>query len=93
MNISALNSFPPVSTAQTAPVEPQLQAGQRRELIQAIKAVNTASLFGQENELTYVLDRNTRRAVARLVNRETHEVVQQIPDEYVLRLAEELRRS
>ena len=27
----------------------------------------------------------------RIVNRNTHEVVQQIPDEYVLRLAEESR--
>jgi uncharacterized FlaG/YvyC family protein len=42
-------------------------------------------LFGHDNELTFVLDRASRRAVVRIVNRDTHEVIQQIPAEYVLR--------
>jgi uncharacterized FlaG/YvyC family protein len=93
MDISALSNLPAVNSAHTAPAEPNPQAPERRELIQAIKAVNAAGVFGQDNELTFVLDRGSRRAVARLVNRQTHEVVQQIPAEYVLRLAEEIKGS
>ncbi len=52
--------------------------------------MNAAELLGQDNELSFVVDRNTRRAVVRIVNRETREVIRQIPDEYVLRLAEEI---
>ena len=85
----------------TAPVEsplPRQAAEDQRTLIHAVKAVNAAGLLGQDNlgqdnELTFVLDRSTRRAVVRIVNRETREVVDQIPNEYVLRMAEELKRS
>jgi uncharacterized FlaG/YvyC family protein len=63
----------------------------RRNLIQSVKAVNASEFFGQENELTFIVDRATRRAVVRLVSRKTGEVVEQIPAEYVLRMAEELK--
>jgi uncharacterized FlaG/YvyC family protein len=62
----------------------------RRELMLAVKAVNQAGLFGQ-NELTFVIDPKTRRTVVRIVNRETREVVDQIPEKYVLDLAEEIK--
>lgn len=72
-------------TAAPSPV-----AEDRRALIQAIRAVNAAELYGQENELSFVFDRETQRPVVRIVDRKTREVVQQIPSEHVLRLAEEL---
>jgi uncharacterized FlaG/YvyC family protein len=40
-----------------------------------------------------VVDRASRRAIVRIVDKQTHEVINQIPAEYVLRLAEELTRS
>lgn len=64
---------------------------ENREVILAVRAINAADLFGEENELTFVLDRETRRALVRIVNRKTKELVRQIPAEYVLRMAEELR--
>ena len=63
---------------------------ERRELIHAVRAVNAAELFGQNNELTFVLDRQTHRPLLRIVDRKTKEVVRQIPPEQVLRLAEDL---
>jgi len=91
MNIDAIQqaaSQPLAAAALAAPVE---KFPQHRELIQAVKAVNVADLFGQDSELTFVLDRETHRPLVRLVDRNTNEVIRQIPPEYVLRIAAELR--
>jgi uncharacterized FlaG/YvyC family protein len=60
------------------------------ELPQAVKAVNAAKLFGQDAELSFVMDREAKRLVVRLVNRDTRKVIRQVPAEEVLRTAEEL---
>jgi uncharacterized FlaG/YvyC family protein len=89
-----ISSIPHLSAPASAPAEaftPRPPNPDQRALVQAVKAVNAIEMFGQDNELTFFLDRNTHRAVVRIVNRNTHEVVQQIPSEYVLRLAEESR--
>jgi flagellar protein FlaG len=88
LNVSSIGS------QLSTPAEPtpahQVSAEQRT-LIHAVKAVNAAELYGHDNQLTYVVDRQTKRTVVRIVNRETGELVDQIPEEYVLRLAEELK--
>ncbi len=68
---------------------PTESAASQRHLIQAVKAVNGAELFGQDSELTFVLDQRTHRALVRVVNKRTHEVMMQIPPERVLKMAEE----
>ena len=68
----------------------QIQA-ENRDIIQAVRAVNASAELGNDNELTFSLDRQTRRTVIKIVNRTTKEVVGQIPNEQVLRLAEDLR--
>ena len=68
-------------------------AAQNRELIQAVKSVNSAQHFGMENELTFVMDRHTQRPVIRVVNIKTKEVIQQIPPKYLLELAKRTRGS
>jgi uncharacterized FlaG/YvyC family protein len=70
----------------------QIQA-ENREVIQAVRAVNASVKLGDNNELTFSLDRHTRRPVIKIVNRKTNEVVAQIPNEQVLRLAEYLKVS
>lgn len=72
---------------QTADVE---RAAENRELIQAVKAVNGAELFGSNSELRFAVDRYTQRPVIQLVDRETRDVIRQIPPEYVLSLAQDL---
>jgi len=77
-----------------APVSPTPEiAAQNRELIQAVKSVNAAEYFGMDNELTFVLDRQTLRPVIRVVNSKTKAVIQQIPSEYVLEMAKRARDS
>jgi uncharacterized FlaG/YvyC family protein len=66
-------------------------AASQRQLIQAVKAVNGAELYGQDSELTFVFDRQTHKPLVRIVNKSTREVMMQIPPEYVLRMAEEAK--
>ncbi len=67
----------------------QIQAA-NREVIQAVRAVNASDKLGDKNELTFSLDRHSRRPIVKIVNRDTKEVVEQIPSEQVLLLAESL---
>ncbi len=90
MDIAALQRITQ-DLAATSPVLPPEKLAERRELIQAVKALNAADLFGQESELLFQMDRESHRFVIRMVDRRTGEVVEQVPPEYVLRLARELR--
>lgn len=65
-------------------------AARNRQVLAALKALNQAQLIGEHNEFTFVLDRATRRLTIQIVNRTTKEVVEQIPAEYVLQVAEAL---
>lgn len=69
----------------------QQQVTERRELVKAIKAINATEFFGENYELTFVLDRETHRPLMRIIDRQTKEVIRQLPPEYTLRLAEEIR--
>lgn len=90
MNVVPLhNVSQAVAPAEVAPSPDQAAAN--RDAIEAVHAVNGAELFGQDSELTFSLDRATQRAIIRIVNRKTNEVIRQIPAEYVMRLAEALR--
>lgn len=91
MDISPIDPARTINAQVQQPAPPQ-QMAERQQLIQAVKEVNRSEMLGQENELTFVFDRNTRKALVRVVNRQTNEVVLQIPPEYVLRMAEELKR-
>ncbi len=69
----------------------QQLATERRELVKAIKAINATEFFGENYELTFILDKETHRPLMRIIDRETREVIRQLPPEYTLRLAEEIR--
>ncbi|HUJ23794.1 MAG TPA: flagellar protein FlaG [Bryobacteraceae bacterium] len=65
------------------------QASERRQLLQAVKTVNESGQLGR-NQLVFMVDSQTHRPIIRVEDRETHEVVLQIPPEYVLRLAQDM---
>jgi flagellar protein FlaG len=92
MEIAPMQRPGPLLAVQTAPVDTQ-RAAENREVIQAVKAVNAAEMFGTNSELTFLVDRMTQRPVIRLVDKETRDVIRQIPPEYVLRMAEDLTHS
>jgi uncharacterized FlaG/YvyC family protein len=88
MEFGSVSTIHPAITA-AQPVADE-QKVENRKLIKAVKALNATELFGQNNELTFMLDRETRRPLVRIVNRETREVVRQIPAEHALRMANDL---
>jgi uncharacterized FlaG/YvyC family protein len=90
MNISSIPQLPAPASALTDSGLAQASSEQHvstQALIQAVKAVNSVALFGPENEVTFVKDRDTNRLVTRVVNRDSRELVTQIPSEQILRMA------
>jgi uncharacterized FlaG/YvyC family protein len=93
MNITSLQATArsPAAFSQGSQVSVQ-EAAQRRQLLQAANSVNESGVLGQ-NQLEFLLDRQTHQAVIRVVDRATKEVISQIPPEYVLELAQNLGTS
>lgn len=83
VKINPLMNIVNVAPAESVPVE---QRAAHREVIAAIRQVNESGLLGN-SELRFSLDRETHRPVIRIVDRETKEVIRQVPPEYVLQLA------
>lgn len=90
--VDVVHSVSQPVAAVAAPV-PSERLAEQRDLIQAVKALNSAELFGQNSELTFVMDRETRRPVVRIIDRNTNELIRQIPPEYVLRMAADLKTT
>jgi uncharacterized FlaG/YvyC family protein len=88
MEISSVKpaGFSPFETSAPSPQE----AAQRRQLMQAVKSINASGLLGR-NQLVFLVDRATHRSVIRVEDPDTHEIVMQLPPDYVLGLAEDLR--
>ena len=89
MDISSVNT--PVShlgmPAAPTPIRP---SDQQRALLQAASVVNASQVLGPDNEITFRVDRKAQQVVVRIVNRKTGDLVSQIPEEYLLRMAEEV---
>lgn len=93
MNITSLQAAAPSPAAYSQGSQVSVEeAAQRRQLLQAANSVNESGVLGQ-NQLEFLLDRQTHRAVIRVVDRTTQEVISQIPPEYVLQLAQDLGTS
>jgi len=80
----------PDPVANVARDSSQIQA-ENREIIQAVRLVGAHVNVGSDNEMTFFLDRKTRQPVIKIVNRQTGEVVEQIPNERILRLADDIK--
>jgi uncharacterized FlaG/YvyC family protein len=70
---------------------PAGKAAGNHEVVQAVNALNGAEMFGRNSELTSQVDPITERMSVQLVNPKTKDVISQIPAEYVLRLAKDLK--
>jgi uncharacterized FlaG/YvyC family protein len=90
MEISAVNRTDAALPVAAATV-PSETANQNREVVQAVKAVNQSEMFGQGEELSFQMDSSTKHLVVQIINKDTKEVISQIPPEYVLRMAQSLK--
>jgi uncharacterized FlaG/YvyC family protein len=74
-----------------AGAKPVAETAENRELIHAVRAINASGTQAAQHELVFFLDRQTGRPVIKLVDRVSKDVLLQIPNERVLRLAEDLK--
>jgi uncharacterized FlaG/YvyC family protein len=88
MNISSSNPSAPLIAQSVASVPPQ-EATERRQLVQAAKSVNASGTLGQ-NQLVFAVDPTTHHVIMRVENRDTGEVILQVPPENVMQMAEDL---
>src|SRR5664279_828618 len=91
-SISLLGLYQNTAQTQGQVLTPRERADQAK-LIQAVKSVNQSGVFGSSDELTFSSDPESGRPIIRLVNKDTKEVVWQIPADYLLRLSEDPLRS
>lgn len=91
MNISSVGSSTVLPSTPGTPTA--ATAAYNRQLVQAANIVNNHAALGNNNEIVFVMDRATHRAIMRVVDRKTQDVVMQLPPEYVLRLAEDLKSA
>ncbi len=85
------NAIPPAADVSSS-VSPN-QVRERVKLGQAVSSINDSNIFGLDRELTFSVDRITHTNVIRVIDRETHETIMQLPPDYVLRMAEALQKS
>ena len=65
---------------------------ERRALVGAVAAINQSGALGPQRELSFLVDRATRRLVVRIVDVGSGEVVSQIPSTEVLAMASQAAR-
>jgi len=78
-NSAALSAFVPEVASQLL--------AERREVRAAVKVLNESAAFGPDSEITFYLDRESRRVVIKVVDRDSREVIRQIPSDLALELA------
>ena len=91
MNIS--NSTPVPSTADQYSGATAAEVAQRQAIVHALRALSQANMFGENREITFTLDRASRRMVIHVIDRDTRETVMQLPPEYILQLAANTQRG
>jgi uncharacterized FlaG/YvyC family protein len=92
MDVNALSRITQALPAAATAIPPD-KAAENRQVVQAVKAVNQSEMFGEDNDLVFQKDPDTQRMVVKVINRKTKDVISQIPPEYVLRLAENLKQK
>ena len=90
METKSIEQVSLIPTSAAGELEKQ-QIAERRDLVRAVTAINATELFGENYELTFVFDRQSKRTLIRIIDRETKEVIRQLPNEYALRIASQLR--
>lgn len=79
MNISSVYSpAAPVPIESSRNALPQVLPKVQSALISAVQSLNDSEMFGQENELTFAIDRTAHVVVVRLVNKDTRELVSKL---------------
>lgn len=73
-------------------IKPDVVAS-NRAVSNAIRLLNDSGAAGDSHQFSVAIDPATKEAVVRIVDRTTNELVEQIPSEYILRVAQQISES
>jgi len=62
-----------------------------RQVVAAIHEINKSELMGEGKQLSFTRDPDTHRPVIQIIDQSTGEVLDQLPPESLIRLAEQLK--
>jgi len=94
ISIAGISLPPGVQPLGPAPSNADQEASARnRTLASAVRLLNDTGAAGSSHEFSIAIDPTTRQAVIRIMDRSTNEVVEQLPSEYLLRVARELTET
>ena len=82
--INRVSATPAVPAAPAWQVDPKLH-----QIVKAVHALNRSEFAGRDRQLSLLTDPRTKQMVIRVMDRASGEVIDQIPDEQVLRMAAE----
>jgi uncharacterized FlaG/YvyC family protein len=63
------------------------------EVLRAVRTLNGSQLFGRRHELRFSWDTNSRHPIIWIVQRDTGEVIQEIPDSEILNMFAEMEKN
>ncbi len=78
------SGFGPVASTSVTPSERAFTSS----VSAAVRTLNESGVVGEGREVTFSLDRATKRPIVQVVDTSTKEVINQWPPEYALRLAQ-----
>lgn len=90
-DIQSINNSSTRSQADGPAARNTEQAARNRELAEAVRAINEGGGIGPSSELRFSIDHDSGRALIKIVDRVTDEVITQLPPEEALRTAEILK--
>lgn len=83
------------SVGASAPVSTPTPSNQKdvpvRQIVTAVNELNKSELMGQGRQLSFTRDPETRRPVIQIIDQSTGDVIDQIPSEALLELAQQLK--
>ena len=92
MQIGPISRIDP-SELKTSPSQAQYHPFEAGELARAVKLLNQSKLFGDRRELSFRWDADAHRPIVRIVDRQSGEVIQEIPSQELLRMTAEMEKS
>jgi uncharacterized FlaG/YvyC family protein len=91
MGISPLHfSTPPPTTPAPASTP---SASATREVASAVQVLNQNGAAGPGREFSIAIDAKTKVPVVRIVDSNTNELIEQIPSQYILDLAQQITKE
>lgn len=85
--LNSLNAVPAVEPVRNE--DPSIT----RQLTTAVRALNQSGLFGQDRQLQFARDPDTKTVVIKIVQSNTGEIIDQIPPETVLQAFKNLGQT